>query len=205
MQLSLHDHCQELGEVSPRTFYFLPRLADYWHVSKPFPVHWIFSNQRNWLHYVASTFYSQNSWSLSFLVTKFLELFFLAGHFCTFITELQNQKPGQFMCFNRQSLRCEVKFMVPISDVQNCWGLGQQLFGDNIVGKWGTKQEKRLRKEPVNKIIVSKSTQLQYVWRVTQIQNSMELTHLPQISLYLLLVYIISYYCFFFWERIYPF
>lgn len=63
----------------------------------------------------------------------------------------------------------------------------------------------KARKEPDTKIIVSRSTQLQHVWRVTQIQKSMELTHLPQISLYLLLVYIISYYWCFFWERIYPF
>lgn len=42
---------------------------------------------------------------------------------------------------------------------------------------------------------------MQHVWRVTQIRNSMGLTHLPQISLYLLLIYIISYYWFFFLRK----
>lgn len=77
-------------------------------------------------------------------------------------------------------------------------GLLSNPFDANVVRKWGTKKEKRLRKDPVTKIIVSKSTQLQYLWRVTQIRNNMELTHLPQIFLYLLLVHCTSYFCHFF-------
>lgn len=73
--------------------------------------------------------------------------------------------------------------------------------GASVIGKWGTKQENRLRLidsvsltlVSLAKIIVSKSTQLQYLWRLTLICNNMELTYLPQICLYILLVYRISY------------
>lgn len=74
-------------------------------------------------------------------------------------------------------------------------GLLTNPFGNNVVGKWGTKHKKRLRKKSVTKIIVPKTMELQYSWRVTQIRNNMELTHLPQISLNLLVVYHSSYFC----------
>lgn len=189
--LSLHDHCQE---VSPRTFYFLPRLAALLTCFQALPST---LNLFKWKEPVAV---HGKHLLLTKAVTKFLEPFFLAGYFCTLVTSAKSES-WAIMCFNRQSLRCEAKFIISISDVQNSSVLGQQLFGDSVVGKWGIKQEKRLRKDPFTKIIVSKSTQLQYVWRITQIQSSMELTHLPQISLYLLLVYIISYFWWFFSDK----